>query len=148
MNSTVMRMNRPIKLSLFASVFVALISLLIYIPIWQDDAEARRNRAEVHELISIGQDLNEAQSKLKAAGFQLTYDEPIDQTGTGQSVTQRVVIGETQPNAFETIGYAAGIRRMPFTRVESAYVTIRADLDGKITRIKKNLHDKGKLTEH
>ena len=136
LNSDAMSTMKPIKICLIASAVVALISLVLYIPIWFDDVESRRNRARVHELISIGQDIQDAQSKLKAAGFQLNYDEPKDITGTGTSFSQLVIVGETQPNRFESFGYAAAMRWMPFTHAESAYVIIRSDLSGKITQIR------------
>ena len=131
-----MRINKPIKFCLFALALATAISLLLYIPIWQDDAAARRNKAKVRELISIGQNLDDAQAKLKNAGFELSYDEPIDPTGNGIYVTQLVIVGETQPNTFESLGYAAQLPWMPFTHTESAYVIIDANLDGTITKIK------------
>ena len=47
-----------------------------------------------------------------------------------------VIVGDTQPNTFETIGYTTGISWMPFTHEESSYVVIEAELDGTIREIR------------
>lgn len=120
---------------LVALVALALISILLYIPIWIDDAEARGNRARVNDLISVGQSLNDAQRTLRDSGFRLSYDEPIKPTVAEDYLHQLVIVGNTSPNSFESFGYAAGLSWMPFIHGESAYVIINADLDGTITEI-------------
>ena len=110
-------------------------SLLLYVPVWREDAERRRNRAAALGLIGVGETLERAESKLIEAGFRLVYDEAIDQTGTGERLTQLVIVGDTRPNAFETIEYVTQTRWMPFTRSESSYLAITADPDGVITDI-------------
>ena len=120
---------------LIVLIAVALISVLLYIPIWNADAEARQNRARVNELISVGQNLDEAQRILRDSGFALYYDEPITPTINKDYFQQLVIVGETRPNSFESFAYAAGLSWMPFTHSESPYVIIDASLDGTITDI-------------
>ena len=124
---------RTVLLSVLGLVVAG--SLLLYVPVWRKDAERRRNRAAALALIEVGATLEQAESKLIAAGFRLAYDEAIDQTGAGERLTQLVIVGDTRPNAFETFGYAAQARWMPFTRSESSYLVIAADPDGVITDI-------------
>ena len=128
-------MKNANKGCLIALIAVILISVAIYIPIWNNDAEARRNRDRVNELISVGQNFDEAQRILRDSGFRLSYDEPIKPSINKDYVQQLVIVGDTQPNLFESFAYAAGISRMPFTHCESPYVIINADLDGNITGI-------------
>ena len=117
----------------FVAATVALISLILYIPVWRDDAESRRNTIIVRNLISVGQNLYDAQSDLKNEGFELLYDEPVTPTINRDYLLQLVIVGNTHPNVFETIAYTVGLSWSPFTHAESAYVEIRADLDGTIT---------------
>ena len=86
-------------------------------------------------MITVGQDLSDAEKTLKNAGFELEYDSPIDLTGNEDYLHQLVIIGETRPNSFETFAYAAGWSWMPFTHSESPYVKIDADRNGKIIAI-------------
>ena len=118
----------------FVAATVALISLILYIPVWRDDAESRRNTIIVRNLISVGQNLYDAQSDLKNEGFELLYDEPVTPTINRDYLLQLVIVGNTHPNVFETIAYTVGLSWSPFTHAES-YVEIRADLDGTITSI-------------
>lgn len=120
---------------LIAIIAVVLVCVLRYIPIWSADAEARRNRDSVNELISVGQDLNEAQRILRDSGFALYYQEPIKPTINKDYFQQLVIVGDTQPNSFESFAYAAGLSWVPFARIESPYVIIHASLDGRITDI-------------
>ena len=119
----------------FVAATVALISLILYIPVWRDDAESRRNTIIVRNLISVGQNLYDAQSDLKNEGFELFYDEPVTPTINRDYLLQLVIVGNTHPNVLETIAYTVGLSWSPFTHAESAYVEIRADLDGTITSI-------------
>ena len=116
-------------------VALALLSVILYIPVWIDDAEARRNRDRVNNLISVGQDFDEAQRVLRDAGFQLVYGSPIKPTIAEDFFSQLVIVGDTRHNAFETIGYVIDVSWMPFTRTESSYVHIRASLEGVVTDI-------------
>ena len=129
-------MKRVKKGFLIAIIAIVLFSLILYIPIWLNDAEARENRARVNQLISVGHNLDEAQRVLRESGFKLSYDEPIKPTINKDYFQQLVVVGETRPNSFETFAYAAGISWMPFTHSESPYVIINASLDCIITSIK------------
>lgn len=131
-----MRINKLLTFGILGLVLIAAISLLLYIPIWQDDAEARENRVKVYELITVGQNLDDAQGRLRKAGFKLVYDEPITPTIDEDYLLQLVIVGETKPNTFESFAYAAELSWMPFTHSESAYVIINANLDGTITRIR------------
>ena len=128
-------MKRFKKFGLITLILAVLVSVGLYVPVWIDDAEARRNRARVKELVSLGQDLDEAQRALRDAGFRLSYDEPIKPTVNQDYQQQLVIVGKTQPNAFETFAYAAGLSWRPFTHSESPYVIINASLDGRITNI-------------
>ncbi len=116
-------------------IVLTLTSVILYIPIWNDDAEVRRNRDRVNELISVGQNLDEAQRILRDAGFRLRFDEPIKPTVNKDYLQQLVIVGETQPNSFESFAYASGILWMPFTHSESPYVIINANFNGTITGI-------------
>ena len=116
-------------------IAIALISVLLYIPIWNADAEARQNRARVNELISVGQNLDEAQRILRDSGFALYYVEPITPTINKDYFQQLAIVGETRPNSFESFAYAAGLSWIPFTHSESPYVIIDASLDRTITDI-------------
>ena len=120
---------------LIVLIAIALISVLLYIPIWNAHAEARQNRARVNELISVGQNLDEAQRILRDSGFALYYDEPITPTINKDYFQQLAIVGETRPNSFESFAYAAGLSWIPFTHSESPYVIIDASLDRTITDI-------------
>jgi len=115
---------------------IAAIITLGYIPIWKNDREARENRKEVYSLIEQGEDLTKAEEKLRSAGFRLGYEEPITPTIDKDYLQQIVVIGNTKPNFFESIGYASGASWMPFVHSESPYVIIDATLEGEIIRIR------------
>ena len=130
-----MRFHKPVKFFILGIAIIAVVSLVLYIPIWQDDSRSRRERIVVHDLISVGQNLNDAQDALTNAGFELMYEEPITPTIDESYLSQLVVVGNPVPNKFESFAYAAGLSWMPFTHSESAYVIIQADLDGTITRI-------------
>lgn len=135
MASTLAKMKPAKKGCLIILIVPALVCVLLYIPIWSADTKARQNRDRVNALISIGQNLNEAQQILRDSGFKLSYEEPIKPTINKDYFQQLVIVGETQPNSFESFAYAAGLSWMPFTHSESPYVIINASLDGTITDI-------------
>lgn len=124
------------KIFLISLSAILALSILGYIPIWKNDMEARKNREQVYGLVEIGDDLELAQEKLRKAGFRLMYDNPITPTIDRDYFQQLVIIGNTRPNFFETMGYTMQARWMPFTHSESPYVIISATLDGEITRIR------------
>ena len=128
-------MTRLKTTGLITLIAVALVSVILYVSVWIDDAKARENRSQVNDLIAVGQDLDEAQRILQAAGFRLLYSQPIKPTGDESYSQQLVIVGNTQPNLFETIGYVFSSSWMPSTHTESPYVIIEANLDGTITRI-------------
>jgi len=128
-------MNKKIKISLITFGTLFIIFTLGHIPVWIDDSKARDNKAIIKEMISVGSDLNKAEIIIKKAGFKLMYDSPITPTYDKSYLSQLVIVGNTQPNIFETIGYAAQLPWMPFTSNESPYLIIDATLDGKITEI-------------
>lgn len=116
------------------SMVVSLI-VVIYILAWLDDLETKRNRMLVHELVDVGDDLREAEQKIKASGFKLLYEAPIDSTINREYVQKIVVVGKTNPNLFESFAYAAQLQWMPFIHSESPYVIINATLEGKVSKI-------------
>jgi hypothetical protein len=126
-------MKRAIAIALIA---IGVLTIILYIPIWLDDAQARQNRGRVNNLIKVGQDLGDAELILKDAGFRLMYEQAIAPTVNKDYLLQMVTVGETRPNAFESFAYAAQLSWMPFTHSESPYVGIHATLDGKITEIR------------
>lgn len=127
-----MRFRKPVNYFILALAFI---SLVLYIPVWQDDAKSRHNKIIVNDMITVGQNLDEAQRKLKNAGFKLMYDTPIKPTANKDYLSQIVIVGANRPNIFESFAYAADLSWFPFTHSESAYVIIRADLEGEITSI-------------
>lgn len=129
-------MKKAIKISLIALVVMTVISILVYIPIWREDALARKNKSRVEQLIKVDQNLNQAEVILKQAGFRLLYEEPIAPTINKDYLQQIVIIGDTRLHAYESLVYELQIPWMPFMRNESPYVVINATLDGSITDIK------------
>ena len=119
---------------LIVVLLCAFVAVIMYIPVWIDDVEARSNKEEVRKLIHIGQNLSEAEIILCNANFKLVHEKPIAPTYDKSYLQQLVVVGNTQPNFFESIAYASG-SWMPFTSGESPYLIINADLDGIITEI-------------
>ena len=130
-----MRFRKPINYFILAIGSITLVSLVLYIPVWQADAKCRRNKNIVNDIITVGQNLDEAQQQLENAGFELVYDKPITPTANEDYLLQLVIVGETQPNTFETFAYVEELSWFPFTRSESAYVRIRAGRDGIIISI-------------
>lgn len=106
-----------------------------YIPIWQADAEAKRNRDRVCKLIKIGDNLYEAQESLKQAGFELYHEKPIKPTIAEDYFQQLIIVGDTDYNFFEVHAYILGLDWAPFVRHELPYVVVDAKLTGEITRI-------------
>ena len=127
------KMKRAIAIALIA---IGVLTIILYIPIWLDDAQARQNRGRVNNLIKVGQDLDDAELILKDAGFRLMYEQAIAPTVNKDYLMQIVTVGETQPNAFETFAYVTNLSWIPFTHSESPYVIINANWDGKITEIR------------
>jgi hypothetical protein len=127
-------MKMPAKVTLIIGGIIVGIVFLGYIPIWREDARARESRIRVYQLISVGEDLNKAEDKLKNKGFKLWHDEPIAPTVNKDYLQQIVIVGNTLPNNFESFSYASGWW-MPFTHSESPYVIINATLEGIITEI-------------
>ena len=119
---------------LMALLFGVVVAVMMYLPVWVDDFEARSNKEEVLRLVHVGQDISEAEAILKENDFRLYHDEPITPTYDESYLQQLVIVGNTQPSFFESISYATGIW-MPFTSGESPYLIINADLDGVITEI-------------
>jgi len=128
-------MKKASKFCLIVLGALVVVTILGYIPIWRNDALARENKDRVNELVEVGQNLGEAEQILKDAGFQLVHDEAIAPTINKDYLQHLVIVGETQPNRFESFAYAAQLPWMPFTHSESAYVAIKATLDGTITKI-------------
>lgn len=125
------------KKVLLVSIGVLLaMTVLGQILIWKDDMEARENRQQVYDLVQVGDDLKSEQKELKDAGFKLRYEEPITPTINNDYLEQLVIIGDTQPNFFETLKYTTEAPWMPFVHGESPYVIINATLEGEITRLK------------
>ena len=114
---------------------IALAILIGYIPVWREDAITRQNRSRVLELVKVGQELEKAEHRLRNAGFKLLYDQPITPTVNEDYLQQLVIVGETRPNTFETIGYVTQASWIPFTHSESPYVKINASLEGIITEV-------------
>src|SRR5210317_307888 len=81
------------------------VTVIMYIPVWLDDAEARSNKEKVRSFISVGQDLSEAEILLRDQDFKLVYEKPIAPTYDQSYLQQLVVVGNTQPNFFEAIAY-------------------------------------------
>lgn len=132
----VSRMKNPAKICLVFGVIIAAIAILGYIPIWQDDMAARRNRERVSGMIAVGENLYEAEKKLRGAGFDFMHAEPIAPTVNKDYLQHIVIVGSAHPNTFESFAYAAQVQWMPFVHRESPYVIIDATLEGKITEIR------------
>lgn len=128
-------MSRGAKIFLTVVCSLQVIFVILSIPVWRGDAEARKNRARVDELVSVGQDINEAATILRKAGFRLYHEEPIAPTISKDYLQHIVIVREGGPNAFETFGYAADLPWMPFTHSEHHFVLLNANLDGTITEI-------------
>ena len=101
-----------------------------------EDNLRRNNRLKVQQLVRTGQSLPEAERLVVSAGFELVHSKPITPSVGKDYLQQLVIVGDTQPNTFETIGYTTGISWMPFTHEESSYVVIEAELDGTIREIR------------
>ena len=98
-----------------------------------EDKRIRDERIRVHELIRVGQNIDVAQKVLKANGYKLVYEKPIDQTGLNETLTQLVVIGDTTISTLDGFLYAAQLSH-PIKK-ESPYLVIDADIEGNIYRI-------------
>ncbi len=51
-------------------LFFVFVSVIMYIPIWIDDSTARSNKDRVRDLISVGQNISEAEIILRKEDFQ------------------------------------------------------------------------------
>jgi hypothetical protein len=101
-------MKKTKKVCLVFIVTFTFVVLLMYIPVWMDDAKARENKAKVRELVSVGQKLSEAETILRIKKYTLRYEKPIASTYGKSYLQQLVIVGNIQPNLFETIAYASG----------------------------------------
>ncbi len=127
-------MRNP-KWRLFHLLLILVVGFVIcHIPVWLDDAEARRNKSRVNELISVGQDVFEARKTLHENGFRFLRYTHSEESLSQEYLRLLVVVGDTQHNAFDSLAYSGEFRWMPFTRRESPYVKIDID-EGRIIRI-------------
>lgn len=115
--------------------FLLLLALLAQAWFWVDDARVRGAKKKVRALVEVGQQLDEAERRLREAGFQLMYERPVSPTIDGDELVQIVIVGDPKPSALESFGYAAGLSWMPWTSGELPFVVIDATADGTITRI-------------
>lgn len=111
------------------------IGFLLQVPIWQEDAKVRKEKVKIRQLIAVGQDLDQAEAVLISSGYQLYYDDAIKPTYDESYYSQLVIVGQSRPMGLESLAYAIDLSWMPFTRSESAYLMIEADLDRTITDI-------------
>lgn len=128
-------MKKPMRYGAVILCGILVMGVLLHIPIWRADAAARRERQKVYQLVSVGQDLADAESKLKAAGYELFYDQPIKPSINKDYYQQLVIVGDTQPRGLESFAYAINASWMPYTRSESSIVIINAGLDGRIREV-------------
>ncbi len=96
--------------------------------------QIRTERARVHDLVSVGHTIADAQRILTEKGYTLLYEKPIHPTQAKDYVQQLVIIGDTQPTASDTLFYVTTGGANPL-RKESPYVVIEAGNDGIITSI-------------
>jgi hypothetical protein len=95
--------------------------------------EARTNRAKILSLISVGESFDQAEAKLKNAGFKFVYPKPIDPTGRGEYLQQLVVIHPAliKPGTQSSFAYTIGIKA-PKT---APYIILEANSEGLITKL-------------
>ena len=116
--------------------FLSALAAVINSPIRCEDNLRRHSKTQACEIIRIGQNMAEAERLLSASGFKLEYEEPVTPTVNRDYLQQLVIVGDAQPNLFESLAYSWQFSWMPFTHSESPYIVIDADLDGTITEIR------------
>lgn len=129
--------KRPIVLALLnLFVCVSAIYILTYRSNLRQLSEAKR---EVASLIQIGEQIEIAQAELIGRGFDLVYEDPIDQTGLREYVSQLVVVGETKRGGVSKFLYAVDSPILSNLKnplgYESPYVVIHASPDGVIYKV-------------
>jgi hypothetical protein len=129
-------MKTAMKTILIVVTVLSTLIIAISIKVWWEDDKARENKILIRKLIGAGQQISEAENILKKTGYRLMYDEPIKPTTNKDYLQQIVIIGETQPNIFETFAYATQSNWVPFTHKESQHMVIDATLNGVITEIR------------
>ena len=126
------------KKLLLVTPFILLLGLMLafHFRARNEDNLRRANRLKVQYLVRVGESLPEAERLVVSAGFELMHSKAITPSVGKDYLQQLVIVGNTQPNMFESIGYTTGISWMPFTHEESSYVVIDAELNGTIREIR------------
>jgi hypothetical protein len=94
----------------------------------------KSQRARVNSLISVGQDIAQAQDILKANGFKATYENPITPTKDGDYLMQIVSL-DVPRTVDDTFFYVLTGGDNPLRR-ESRHVIIEARTNGIITKLR------------
>lgn len=94
----------------------------------------KQQKERVCCLISVGQDIDQAQKILQDEDFRLSYPNPISPTRQGQYFEQIVPLRDSIPT-IDTFFYLFTGGKNPLAQ-ESPYVIIRSDATGKIIYIK------------
>jgi hypothetical protein len=98
-------------------------------------SEANQAHAQLLKLIVVGDSLDEAETKIKDAGFRFVYPKAIDPTGRGECLNQLVCVHPiyAQPTALDSFRYTVGLSGPK--SATPPYVVVEADMTGKITRV-------------
>lgn len=118
-----------------ATIYILVFAFFATACATRDTQEIQKNREQILSFIEVGDQLEEAQKKLREKGFTLVYEEPIDPTKLGNYLQQLVVIGDTDHSAADTFFYVTTGGNGPIEK-ESPYLIIEAQYDGTITKIK------------
>ena len=95
----------------------------------------KKSRQHIYDLVSVGQNLSASEKAIQDAGYTLYYEKAVTPTIKKDYLMQLVIIGDTTRNIMESHAYAAQLKWLPFTHLESPYLVITADLDGTITKL-------------
>ena len=99
------------------------------------ESDVRHHKSRVLSVVRIGDKISDAQQAVRDRGYQLTYGEPLDQTGTGEEWIQIVNLFYSSPTALDTLWYVTTGGSPPFARSASRLVIV-SDADGIVTKIR------------
>lgn len=94
----------------------------------------RSEKAKVYSLVSVGQNIHEAEGILRNAGYKLTHSTAKHMTKNKDYVQQIIQVGSVSPTASDTFFYTITGGNNPF-RLESDYIVMEAGNDGVITKV-------------
>lgn len=122
------------RFSIIGSLLVILSALVLSSCVMLQTRHLRSEKSKIYSLVSVGQNINDAEMTLRQAGYKLTHATAIHVTKNKDYVQQIVQIGDGLPTASDTFFYTITGGDNPL-RLESDHVVIEAGNDHIITKV-------------